>query len=93
MDVTAPSPPCSVELCQDRISSIVGEKKLDELQSARTQEDYQFKWSALAAQSTIESIEQLMVWLLYPSTLPTRSDDLCIAYWMNTLAHCCSPPL
>lgn len=62
IDLTAPSRPSSTELCHDRIRNIVGSEMLEKLLEACTpEEDNEFTWSALAAQSMIEGIEKLMV--------------------------------
>ncbi|TVU35551.1 hypothetical protein EJB05_17447 [Eragrostis curvula] len=65
IDLTAPSRPFAYELCHDRISGIIGGEMLGKLLAALTPEDDDpFGWSALAARSVIEGIEDLMAVLL-----------------------------
>lgn len=55
----------------DRIADIIGKKLLNKLRSAETPEDdIQFGWSVLAAQSVIEAVEMLMVWLFHTPPSP-----------------------
>ncbi|CAL5086774.1 unnamed protein product [Urochloa decumbens] len=63
INITAPCPPCSRELCLDRVSSIVGQDTLDQLLLATPpdpEDDEQFHWSAMASQSIIEGIQPLL---------------------------------
>lgn len=66
IDLSAPtSHPWSTELCLVRIGAVIGKEKLNELLLATTpKDDLQFCWSAAAAQSIIQRVVKLMVWLL-----------------------------